>query len=207
MQISTTGIQAQTRPSDLNTKFQVERIFAGDFEPSSMVFLGPDDILVLDRDEGKVFRVTHGIQSGPLIDVNVVTNGYRGLLGVAAVNKNNITNVFLYFAESKTQDSSDKIQNPINPLGNRLYSYELVDNKLINPKLLLDLPVLPGPKDNGGVINIGPDNNIYLIIGDLQGSFRDKQYETMTQNYQNGTKADGRAGILRISQNGKSVGN
>jgi glucose/arabinose dehydrogenase len=29
----------------------------------------------------------------------------------------------------------------------------------------------------------------------------------MTQNYQNGTKADGRAGILRISQNGKSVGN
>ena len=129
------------------------------------------------------------------------------MLGVAAVNKNNITNVFLYFTESKTQDSSDKIQNPINPLGNRLYSYELVDNKLINPKLLLDLPVLPGPKDNGGVINIGPDNNIYLIIGDLQGSFRDKQYETMTQNYQNGTKADGRAGILRISQNGKSVGN
>ena len=49
-----------------------------------MVFLGPDDILVPDRDEGKVFRVTHGIQSGPLIDVNVVTNGYRGLLGVAS---------------------------------------------------------------------------------------------------------------------------
>ena len=87
VQISTTGIQAQTRPSDLNTKFQVERIFAGDFEPSSMVFLGPDDILVLDRDEGKVFRVTHGIQSGPLIDVNVVTNEYRGLLGVEPLTK------------------------------------------------------------------------------------------------------------------------
>ena len=39
--------------------------------PSSMAFLGPDDVLVLDRDEGKVFRVTHGIQSGPLLDVNV----------------------------------------------------------------------------------------------------------------------------------------
>ena len=169
VQISTTGIQTQTQPSVLNTKFQVKR-FAGDFEPSSMVFLGPDDVLVLDRDEGKVFRVTHGIRSGPLIDVNVATNGYRGLLGVAAVNKNSITNVFLYFTESTMQDNSDKIQ---------------------------------GPKDNGGVINIGPDNNIYLIIGDLQGSFRNKQYETMTQNYQNGTKADGRAGILRISQNGK----
>ena len=43
------------------------------------------------------------------------------------------TNVFLYFTESATQDSSDKIQSPISPLGNRFYRYELVDNKLINP--------------------------------------------------------------------------
>ena len=76
--------KAQAQPSVLNPKFQVERIFAGDFEPSSIAFLGPDDVLVLDRDEGKVFRVTHGIQSGPLLDVNVATNGYRGLLGVAS---------------------------------------------------------------------------------------------------------------------------
>jgi glucose/arabinose dehydrogenase len=87
-----------------------------------------------------------------------------------------------------------------------LYKYELVNNKLINPKLLLNLPVLPGPKDNGGVIKIGPDKNIYLIIGDLQGSFRNEQYKTMTQNYQNSTKVDGRAGILRITQDGKPVG-
>jgi glucose/arabinose dehydrogenase len=171
-----------------------------------MAFLGPDDILVLDRDEGKVFRVTHGIQSDPLLDVNVATNGYRGLLGVAdSVNQNN-TYVFLYYTQSASQDSSDKFQHPVNPLGNRLYRYELVNNKLINPKLLLDLPVLPGPKDNGGVIKIGPDKNIYLIIGDLQGSFRNNQYETMTQNYQNSTKVDGRAGILRITQDGKPVG-
>ena len=46
VQISTIGIQAQTRPSVLNPKFQVERIFAGNFEPSSMAFLGADDVLV-----------------------------------------------------------------------------------------------------------------------------------------------------------------
>jgi glucose/arabinose dehydrogenase len=200
-------LNAQMQPAVLNPKFQVERIFAGHFEPSSMAFLGPDDVLVLDRDEGKVFRVTHGIQSGPLLDVNVATDGYRGLLGIAVSVNKNTTDVFLYFTESGTFDSSDKIQHPVNPLGNRLYRYELVENKLINPKLLLDLPVLPGPKDNGGVVKIGPDNNIYFIIGDLQGSFRNKQYETLTQNYQNGTNADGRAGILTISQNGKPVGN
>ena len=124
VQISTIGIQAQTQPSVLNPKFQVERIFAGDFEPSSMVFLGADDVLVLDREEGKVFRVTHGIQSGPLLDVNVATYGYRGLLGVVKSVTKNTTNVFLYFTESATQDSSDMIQNPIDPLGNRLYRYE-----------------------------------------------------------------------------------
>ncbi len=67
-----------------NTQFRIERTFAANFEPSTMTFLGQDDILVLDRDEGKVYRVTHGIESGPLLDVNVGTDGYRGLLGVVA---------------------------------------------------------------------------------------------------------------------------
>jgi hypothetical protein len=37
-----------------------------------------------------------------------------------------------------------------NPLGNRLYRYDLADNKLVNPKLLLDLPAKPGQSHNGG---------------------------------------------------------
>jgi aldose sugar dehydrogenase len=200
------SVQVQAQPLVVNPMFDVETVFSGSFEPSSMVFLGQDDILVLDRDEGKVFRVTDGIQSKPLLDVNVATDGYRGLLGItSSVNKNS-TYVFLYFTESATDDSSDKTRHPVSPLGNRLYKYELIDNKLINPKLLLNLPVLPGPKDNGGVINIGPDNNVYLIIGDLQGSFKNNQYGTMAQNYQNSSSVDGRAGILVISQDGKPIG-
>ena len=48
-----------------------------------MAFLGTDDIIVLDRDLGKVYRIIDGVQSKPLLDVNVATVGYRGLLGVA----------------------------------------------------------------------------------------------------------------------------
>src|SRR5574341_478964 len=134
--ISIIGIDAQAQPALVNPKFQLERIFVGQFEPSSMAFLGPDDLLVLDRDEGKVFRVTNGIQIGPLLDVNVATNGYRGLLGVDISVTKNTTYVFLYFTQSASKDSSDKDRPPIEPLGNRLYRYELVDNKLVNPKLL-----------------------------------------------------------------------
>jgi aldose sugar dehydrogenase len=166
-----------------------------------------DDLLVLDRDNGIVFRITSGIKSGPILDVNVATQGYRGLLGVAnTFDKNNITNVFLYFTESLLHDGSDAASHPVDPLGNRLYRYQLIENKLVNPKLLLNLPAMPGPKDTGGLIKIGPDNNIYLTIGHLLGSFRAKQYEIMAQNYQNSTIIDGRAGILRITQDGKPVG-
>jgi aldose sugar dehydrogenase len=191
-------------PIMTNTHFTVERIFTGHFEPSSMTFLSPYDILVLDRDAGKVYRITDGVQSKPLLDVKVATDGYRGLLGVAVTfNEKKSINVFLYFTEARTRDGDDEAKNQVNPLGNRLYRYDLLDNKLVNPKLLLDLPALPGPRHAGGVLAIGPDKNIYLTIGDLDGTFRYKQYETMTQNYQNGAIPDGRSGILVVTQDGK----
>ena len=194
-------------PITVNPRFSLEKIFAGHFEPSTMTFLAPNDILVLDRDAGKVYRVTNGDVSGPILDVNVGTDGYRGLLGVVAtVNEKDSINVFLYFTEAPKYDGDDVSKNAGNPLGNRLYRYDLVDNKLINPKQLLDLPALPGPRHAGGVVAIGPDKNIYLTIGDLDGTFRYKQYETMAQNYQEGIVPDGRSGILVVTQEGKPTG-
>jgi aldose sugar dehydrogenase len=194
-------------PVTVNPRFSVERIFTGNFEPSTMTFLAPNDILVPDRDTGKVYRVTNGDVSGPILDVNVGTDGYRGLLGVVAtVNENESINVFLYFTESPKNDGDDVSKNPVNPLGNKLYRYELVDNKLIKPKQLINLPALPGPRHAGGVVAIGPDNNIYLTIGDLDGTFRYKQYETMAQNFREGIAPDGRSGILAVTLEGKPTG-
>ena len=80
------------------------------------------------------------------------------------------------------------------PLGNRLYRYELVDNKLVNPKLLLDLPTSSGASHNGGPLLIGPDNNIYLPMG--EGGYMGGQIS----NNDDGSPPDGRGGILRVSQ-------
>jgi hypothetical protein len=53
---------------------------------------------------------------------------------------------------------------------NRLYKYELVDDKLENPKLLLDLPGYPGADYIGGTIAIDPNssnnNDLYVVTGD-----------------------------------------
>ena len=85
------------------------------------------------------------------------------------------------------------------PLGNRLYRYELVDNKLVNPTLLLDSPASPGAAHNGGAILIGPDNNIYLPIGEVS------YMRGQISNNDDGDPPDGRGGILRITQNGEMV--
>lgn len=151
--------------------------------------------------------MTNGVlDPKPLLDVNVATDGYRGMIGIAASTKNNNTNIFLYFTEANTKDGDDTDKsNPKEPLGNRLYKYHLEKNRLVNPKLLLDLPALPGPRHPGGIVAIGPDANLYVTVGDIDGTFR-SGYQTMAQNYQNGSFPDGRSGILRITQEGKPVG-
>ena len=186
---------------DQNLK--AEFFFKGDLKfPTSMAFLGPNDILVLEKNEGTVKRIVNGImQVEPLLDVNVATKEERGMLGIAIANqekKNNglHTYVFLYFTEAETKDGEDFEGKE--PLGNRLYRYEFVNSKLINPKLLLDLPATPGAIHNGGKIIIGPDNNVYLPVGDNGGM-------TKAQNFENGSNVDGRSGILRVTQDGDVV--
>lgn len=186
--------------------FRIEKIFEGPIKPTTMVFTASNEFLLLERNEGKVYRVTNGVMNpNPLLDVNVATDGYRGMLGIATSTSNNITNIFLYFTEANTRDGDDTDKsNPKDPLGNRVYKYELKENHLVKPKLLLDLPALPGPRHPGGIIEIGPDNNLYVTVGDIDGTFKEK-YETMAQNYRNGSFPDGRSGIIRVTQEGKPV--
>jgi glucose/arabinose dehydrogenase len=187
---------------------KIEKYFSGPVKPTSMAFTGLKEFLILERNEGKVYRVTNGeMDSKPLLDVNVATDGYRGMLGIAISAGLNSTNIFLYFTEGNTRDGDDSdSSNPKEPLGNRVYKYELRERQILNPKLLLDLPALPGPRHPGGILAIGPDDNLYVTVGDIDGTFK-KEYETMAQNYQNGSAPDGRSGILRITQDGRSVGN
>src|SRR5215469_11810373 len=87
------------------------------------------------------------------------------------------------------------------PLGNYVYRYELVDNKLINPDLILKLPASPGPIHDGGKVLIGPDKNVYAVIGDL------RNHRTQAQNIASGGPPDLTSGIIRVTQDGKPIFN
>src|ERR1041385_2158732 len=100
---------------------------------TSMAFLGPNDILVLEKNTGKVQRILNGsLQERPLLQAKVATEVELGMLGIAiSKSQEGKTFVFLYYSEA---NSSGVV------IGNRLYRYELVDDRLVNPLLLLNLP-------------------------------------------------------------------
>src|ERR671935_3345070 len=200
----TATIQPSEGPTINDPNLKVEVVSKGLKFPTSMAFLGPNDILVLEKNNGTVQRIVNGVMlPKPLLDVNIANKNERGMLGIAVGPKhpsNGSTYVFLSYTETKVEGSDDCPKPSYcvpghDPLGNRLYRYELVDNKLVNPKLLLDLPAVPGPGHNGGRILIGPDNNVYFTIGDVG-------YRSQTQNFPNNPNSNGTSAIYRITQDG-----
>jgi aldose sugar dehydrogenase len=187
-------------PSISDPMLKVEKVLDGLSFPTGMAFLGLDDILIIEKNNGTVHRILNGVMSKePLLDVNVANKVERGLLGIAIEkNKNGPTYVFLYYSETMEKDGNDFSKDP---LGNRLYRYELAENgtRLIKPQLLLDLPANPEPTHNGGIVTIGADNNVYLVIGDIE------VHRTPAQNKVSGKDVDGTSGILRITRDGEPV--
>jgi aldose sugar dehydrogenase len=241
---------------------QVKTVAQGLQFPASMAFLNPNEILVLEKDEGKVLRVVNGNISGEpvlTLDVNHVFDS--GLLGIA-IDHQKVAGgnddgapkyVFLYYTGPthegnatlySTANTSSKCKNQgcqEIQLSNRLYRYEYKDNKLVNPKLLIDIPIylnnrvypttyaaiLNGGHNwyhyqlregvhVGGKLVLDHDNNIYLVTGDGGGcqshdgcyrSIKNGFLSTKSANKINGTNPIGMGGILRVTEDGNTVGN
>ena len=174
-------------------KLKVKVVFEGLKFPTSMAFLGANDILVLQEDNGTVRRIVDGeMMSDPLVNVSVATESGRGMLGIAtARHDDDSTRVFLYFVESSIVEGESDGKA-------RLYRYELKDNSLIDPKLILDLN-RTGIFHNGGKILVGQDEMVYLVVGELNHP------GVLTRNIQNGSSPDGTSGVLRVTQEGEPV--
>ena len=179
-------------PSLTDPNLSVTEVTSGLSSPTTMVFIGTDDILVLQKDNGQVRRVIGGVlQSSAVLDVAVDNASERGMLGIA-VHPNFPTSpfVYLYYTESSTAGDSSG-----SPAANRVYRYTWSGAALTSPLLILDLPVTPGPNHDGGIITFGPDAKLYVVIGDLN---RDGQL----QNFPAGPAPDNTSVILRINDDG-----
>jgi aldose sugar dehydrogenase len=167
---------------------KVETVANGLSFPTSMEFIDNENILVLEKDHGTIRLVSSlngTLEDKPVLEVQVENEAERGLLGITILkndtgnkvypNNNDSTiiwsanneskpRVFLYFTEKSENGNRQQL------LRNKVFSYEWnrQNNSLINSSLILDLPAEPGPYHQGGKLKIGPDENLYAVIGDLK---------------------------------------
>jgi glucose/arabinose dehydrogenase len=187
------------QPTITDPSLKAELIVDGLLAPTSIAFLDSNNILLLEK-EGNVRLISNGqLQPEPVLQLQgVESNNERGLLGIAIMKSNNGTsgpsgsnNVFLYVTENGAQVQGVQTQGEVR---NRVYSYKWDGTSLINPQLLLDLPSTPGTNHQGGKIKIGPDNQLYLIVGEMQR-------EGQLQNIKDGPGPDDTGVIIRINPN------
>jgi glucose/arabinose dehydrogenase len=207
---------ALDKPAVIDPNLKLDIVYQGNVTPglrelnqftpvTQFAFLGNNnDILLLSKNDGKVLRISnYTLLPTPLLDVNVTNQWESGLLGIATARSAEKVYVFLYYTESTSYDVTNS--SATNPSYNKLYRYELINDKLVNPRLLFTAPSANHYSHLGGGLKIGPDNNLYLTVGDMHGD-QNMTTRTMAQNYIDGIFPDGRAGVLRFTQNGKPVG-
>lgn len=163
-------------PDVLVPNLDVRTVISGLITPVSMAFIADDDMLVLEKNTGKVQRVLDGIVQGTALDLAVNFASERGLLGIALhPNFPENPGVYLYWTESTTGSDSDVLsQTPL--LGNRVDRFVwdessgtlAIDRNLIHLRAIQEDAGQPARGNHdGGVLEFGLDGKLYIFIGDV----------------------------------------
>ena len=138
---------------------QIEQIVAGLVAPRAMVFIGDQDLLVLEN-RGWIRRVQNGVLNPkPVLELPVDGSIAGRPYGLAVHPQFPATSlIYVYFTEFD--------RNRAAPLAHRLYRYTWSGNTLQSPQLLLEIPIGPNSGSETGTIAFGPDGKLYLTSGD-----------------------------------------
>src|SRR5262245_58659632 len=172
-------VGAQVTPSLVDSNLVVRTVIDGLDQPTTSAFLGPDELLVLEKATGKVQRVVNGLVHSTVLDLAVNSGSERGLLGIALhPNFPEAPYVYLYWTESSITNTDTTVLSQTPLLGNRVDRFlwngsSLTADRNINRLRSLQPPFAAEPtpaagrgNHNGGVIKFGPDGNLYIFIGD-----------------------------------------
>jgi glucose/arabinose dehydrogenase len=163
-----------TGPVMLHPRLGVRPVAQGLSLPTTMAFLGPADMLVLEKSTGLVKRVVSGAVQGTVLDLAVNFGSERGLLGIALhPDFPADPGVYLYWTESTTgADTNVLSATPL--LGNRVDRYEWTGSALIFDHTLIRLRAIQQDagqpergNHDGGILAFGTDGKLYVFIGDV----------------------------------------
>ena len=198
--LSLPGARAQTL---VDPALQVEQVAGGLNLPTTMAFIGDDDFLVVEKQTGQVRRVAAGIlQVAPVLDLAVSSFSERGLLGIATdpdFRGNGF--VYLYYTSSPT-GADTAVREEFGE--NRLERYRWNGSALVDPQPLLSTTPSDRGPHNGGVIEFGPDDRLYLAIGDATLGDNDN-LATQLQNNAAGPAPNDTGVIFRVNAAGHGL--
>jgi glucose/arabinose dehydrogenase len=166
-------LNAQTTPSLVDPNLRVRTLVENLAQPTSMAFIAPNDLLVLEKATGKVQRVVNGVLTATVLDLAVNSFSERGLLGIALhPGFPSNPSIYLYWTESSTgADSSQSQDVPL--LGNRVDKFIWDGSTLTQDANMIHLRSFqedagqpPRGNHDGGVIRFGPDGKLYIYMGD-----------------------------------------
>ena len=166
-------VHAQS-PTVVDRNLQVRTVASGLTTPIGMAFLDAANLLLLEKNTGRVVKISNGSPSAVALDLAVNFASERGLLGIA-VHPEFPSNpgVFLYWTESSTgADSSVLSDTPL--LGNRVDRYTWDGTSLSFDHNVIRLRAIQADagqpergNHDGGVLRFGPDGKLYVFIGDV----------------------------------------
>jgi glucose/arabinose dehydrogenase len=171
--------------------------------PTMFAFIGPDELLVIQKNDGMVRYVKAGVIQGTALDLNVNSNSERGGLGIA-IDPDFAVNGYVYVSYSASTTSGDSSASD-KWLDNRVERYTWNGATLGNvfgPLVAFpsDTAQSNGPNHDGGPIRFGPDGKLYGQTGDLnRGRFGG------TARIEQNTATSGSAtvgGIFRLNTDG-----
>jgi len=165
-------LNAQT-PSLVDPNLRVRTVVENLDQPTSMAFIGPNDLLVLEKATGKVQRVVNGVLTSTVLDLAVNSFSERGLLGIALhPGFPSNPSIYLYWTESSTGVDSNQSQD-VPLLGNRVDKFIWNGSTLTQDANMIHLRAFqedagqpPRGNHDGGVIRFGPDGKLYIYMGD-----------------------------------------
>lgn len=171
--LGTESIAQPATPQMVDSNLLVRPVVSGLVTPTSMAFLGENDLLVLEKGSGKVLRVVNGVVHSTVLDLAVNSASERGLLGIALHPQFPANpKVFLYWTESSTgADSTALAEVPL--LGNRVDRFLWNGATLTQDINIIKLRAYQADEGQllrgnhaGGILRFGPDQKLYVFMGD-----------------------------------------